>query len=156
MRYAFGCDHAGYALKDMLLDELRAAGHEVIDMGTNSPEPTDYPDYANKVALAVSSGQAERGVLVCGTGVGMAMAANRHPGVRAVAAYDCFTARMARRHNDANVLCLGARVIGPGLAVELLRTWMGEEFEGGRHVARLSKMLGGYAAKTTTEERGGR
>ncbi|MCX8032052.1 MAG: ribose 5-phosphate isomerase B [Thermoleophilia bacterium] len=156
MRYAFGCDHAGYALRDVLLEELRAAGHEVLDMGTDQPLPTDYPDYANKVAQAVSSGQVDRGVLVCGTGVGMAMAANKHPGVRAAAAYDCFTARMSRRHNDANVLCLGARVVGPGLAVEILRTWMSEEFEGGRHVARLAKILGGYANGTTKEERGGR
>jgi len=144
MRYAFGCDHAGFALKAVLIEELKAAGQEVIDMGTDSTEPTDYTTYANKVAEAVSQGQVERGILVCGTGAGMALAANKHPDVRAVAASDCYTARMSRRHNDANILCLGARVTGPGLATEILRVWMKEEFEGGRHVARLQKMRGGY------------
>lgn len=144
MHYAFGCDHAGFALKAMLLEQLRAAGHEVIDMGTDSTEPTDYPIYANKVAEAVSQGLAERGLLVCGTGAGMAMVANKYPNVRAVPAGECYTARMSRKHNDANVLCLGARVTGPGLAAEILRVWMEEEFEGGRHVARLQKMRGGY------------
>lgn len=144
MRYAFGCDHAGFALKAVLLEQLETAGHEVIDMGTYNTEPTDYPVYANKVAEAVERGLADRGLLVCGTGAGMAMAANKYPNIRAVAAGDCFTARMSRRHNDANVLCLGARVTGPGLAVEILRLWMAEEFEGGRHVARLQKIRGGY------------
>jgi ribose 5-phosphate isomerase B len=148
MRYAFGCDHAGFELKAELIRELTVAGHEVVDMGTNSEERTDFPVYANKVAQAVSEGQADRGVLVCGTGQGMAMAANKHPGVRAAALSDCFSARMVRRHNDANVLCLGARVVGAGLAVDLLRVWMSEDFEGGRYAERLEMMLGGYRGGT--------
>lgn len=131
MRYAFGCDHAGFELKDVLINELKAAGHEVVDMGTNSRERTDFPIYANKVAQAVSEGSVDRGVLVCGTGLGMAMAAGRFPDVRAVSLSDCYSARMSRRHTDANILCLGARVVGPGLAVDLLQAWMSEEFAGG-------------------------
>ena len=148
MRYGFGCDHAGFELKAVLTEELIAAGHEVVDMGTDSAERTDFPDYANKVAQAVSEGRVDRGVLVCGTGAGMAMAANKHPGVRAAALSDCFSARMVRRHNDANVLCLGARVVGAGLAVALLRIWMSEDFEGGRYAERLEMMLGGYRGGT--------
>jgi ribose 5-phosphate isomerase B len=144
MRYGFGCDHAGFELKAVLVKELIAAGHEVVDMGTDSAERTDFPDYANKVAQAVSEGRVDRGVLVCGTGAGMAMAANKHPGVRAAALSDCFSARMVRRHNDANVLCLGARVVGAGLAVDLLRIWMSEDFEGGHYAERLEMIRGGY------------
>lgn len=144
MRVGFGCDHAGFELKALLIDELTAAGHQVVDMGTDSPERTDFPVYANKVAGAVSRGEVDRGVLVCGTGLGMAIAASRFPGVRAVSLSDCFSARMARRHTDANILCLGARVVGAGLAVELLRAWMNEEFEGGRYAKRLEMMRGGY------------
>ena len=144
MRVGFGCDHAGFELKTVLIDELTAAGHQVVDMGTDSPERTDFPVYANKVADAVSRGEVDRGVLVCGTGLGMAIAASRFPGVRAVSLSDCFSARMARRHTDANILCLGARVVGAGLAVELLRAWMNEGFEGGRYAERLEMMRGGY------------
>ena len=144
MRVGFGCDHAGFELKTVLIDELTAAGHQVVDMGTDSPERTDFPVYANKVADAVSRGEVDRGVLVCGTGLGMAIAASMFPGVRAVSLSDCFSARMARRHTDANILCLGARVVGAGLAVELLRTWMNEGFEGGRYAERLEMMRGGY------------
>lgn len=144
MRVAFGCDHAGFELKAVLLAELRDLGHEVVDMGTDSGARADYTLFANRVAEAVGEGRADLGVLVCGTGIGMAMAANKHDGVRAASVTECFSARMARRHNDANILCLGARVVGAGLAVDLLRTWLAEEFEGGRHVDRLEMMLGGY------------
>jgi ribose 5-phosphate isomerase B len=144
VRYGFGCDHAGFELKTVLVKELLAAGHEVIDMGADSAERADFTVYANKVAQAVSEGQVDRGLLVCGTGVGMAMAANRYPEVRAASLSDCFSARMCRRHNDANVLCLGARVVGAGLAVDLLRAWMSEDFEGGRYAERLEMMRGGY------------
>ncbi len=144
MRYGFGCDHAGFELKAVLIGELTAAGHEVVDMGTNSAERTDFPIYANKVAQAVSEGVVDAGVLVCGTGLGMAMAAGKFPGVRAVSLSDCFSARMSRRHTDANILCLGARVVGAGLAVELLRAWLSEDFEGGRYAERLEMMRGGY------------
>jgi ribose 5-phosphate isomerase B len=144
MRYGFGCDHAGFDLKDVLIKELVAAGHEVVDMGTDSRERTDFTVYANKVAQGVSAGELDRGVLVCGTGLGMAMAASRYPGIRAASLSDCYSARMARRHTDANILCLGARVVGAGLAVELLRAWLAEDFEGGRYAERLEMMRGGY------------
>jgi ribose 5-phosphate isomerase B len=144
MRYGFGCDHAGFELKEVLIKELIAAGHEVVDFGTNSSERTDFPLYANKVAQGVSEGQLDRGVLVCGTGLGMALAAGRFPGVRAVSLSDCYSARMARAHTDANILCLGARVLGAGAAVEVLRTWLAAEFEGGRYAERLELIRGGY------------
>jgi ribose 5-phosphate isomerase B len=144
MRYGFGCDHAGFELKTVLIDELVAAGHEVVDMGTDGAERTDFAIYANKVAQAVSEGAVDRGVLVCGTGLGMVIAASRYPDIRAVSLSDCYSARMARRHTDANILCLGARVVGAGLAVDLLRAWMSEDFEGGRYAERLEMMRGGY------------
>ena len=144
MRYGFGCDHAGFDLKDVLIAELTAAGHEVVDMGTDSRERVDFPAYANKVAQGVSDGSLDAGVLVCGTGLGMAMAAGRYPEVRAVPVSDCYSVQMARRHNDANILCLGARVVGQGLAVELLHTWLATPFEGGRYAERLQMMRGGY------------
>lgn len=144
MRYGFGCDHAGFELKAVLIKELVAAGHEVVDFGANSAERTDFPLYANKVAQGVSDGDLDMGVLVCGTGLGMAMAAGKFPSVRAVSTSDCYSARMARRHNDANILCLGARVVGSGLAVEILRTWLAEDFQGGKYAERLELMRGGY------------
>jgi len=131
MRYGFGCDHAGFVLKDVLIKELVDAGHEVVDMGTDSAERTDFTIYANKVAEGVSGGTLDAGVLVCGTGMGMALAAGKYPDVRAVSLSDCYSAKMARQHNDANILCLGGRAIGPGLAVELLRTWLATDFLGG-------------------------
>lgn len=144
MRYGFGCDHAGFDLKEVLVKELVAAGHEVVDMGTHNTERTDFPLYANKVAEGVSEGALDMGVLVCGTGLGMALAAGRYPGVRAVSLSDCFSARMARAHNDANVLCLGARVLGAGAAAEVLKTWLATGFEGGRYAERLELIRGGY------------
>lgn len=144
MRYGFGCDHAGFELKQPLVAELTAQGHDVVDMGTHGPERVDFPDFANKVAQAVAAGEVDMGVLVCGTGLGMALAANRFPGVRAVAVSESFSARMARRHNDANILCLGARVLGAGAAVEILKAWLAEEFEGGKYAERLEMMRGGY------------
>lgn len=144
MRYGFGCDHAGLVLKEPLVAELEAQGHEVIDMGTYGPERVDFPVYADKVAQAVSAGDLDMGLLVCGTGLGMALAASQHPGVRAVSLSESFSARMARRHNDANILCLGSRVLGAGAAVEVLRAWLGEGFEGGKYAERLQMMRGGY------------
>jgi len=144
MRYGFGCDHAGFDLKEVLIKELIAAGHEVVDAGTDSTERTDFPLYANRVAEGVSEGRLDMGVLVCGTGLGMALAAGRFPGVRAVSLSDCYSARMAREHTDANILCLGARVVGAGLAVEILRTWLAAGFGGGRYAERLELMRGGY------------
>jgi ribose 5-phosphate isomerase B len=142
MRIAIGADHAGYRLKEHLRARLAAAGHELTDYGTDSEESTDYPDYARRVAEAVAGGDAERGVLVCGTGVGMAMAANRVRRVRAVAVNDLFTARLSRQHNDANVLALGSRIVAPALAEALLELFLATEFEGGRHERRVKKMDG--------------
>ncbi|MBI5488330.1 MAG: ribose 5-phosphate isomerase B [Deltaproteobacteria bacterium] len=140
MKFVIGSDHAAVALKNRLRDQLREWGHEVNDVGTNSSESVDYPDYAHVVAGEVQGGAAERGVLVCGTGVGMAIAANRHRGVRAAACSDAFSARMARQHNDANVLCLGARILAPEYALELLRIFVDTPFEGARHGRRVAKL----------------
>lgn len=140
MRIALGADHAGFELKDHLAERLRGQGHDVADLGTHDRQSTDYPDYAALVARAVSEGEAERGVLVCGTGTGMAMAANRWHGVRAVATGDVVTARLARQHNDANVLALGARKVAPPLAEEILATFLDTAFDGGRHTGRVAKI----------------
>jgi len=140
MRFAVGADHAGFELKERLRGVLAAGGHEVDDLGASSAESTDYPDWAHGVAAAVSSGAADRGLLVCGTGVGMAIAANRHRGVRAAACNDLFSVRLARAHNDANVLALGARVVAPALAEAILATFVETPFEGGRHERRLAKL----------------
>lgn len=144
MRYGFGCDHAGFVLKEVLIKELAAAGHEVSDVGTDSAERTDFTLYANRVAQDVSEGTFDAGVLVCGTGLGMALAANRYPDVRAVTVSECYSAKMARQHNDANILCLGGRVLGRDLAVEVLRAWLATEFLGGKYAKRLQMMRGGY------------
>ena len=140
MKVALGCDHAGYSLKDTVLDYLSREGHEVLDEGTNSGESVDYPDFAEQVALRVSSGEADRGIVICATGIGMAMTANKVPGIRAAVCNDLYTARYSRLHNDANVLTFGARVIGHGLALEITRLWMETPFEGGRHARRLGKL----------------
>lgn len=141
MRYAVACDHAGLPLKPVLVAELEANGHEVRDLGTTTTESVDYPLYAVKVARAVEAGEADMGLLICGTGTGMALTANKAAAVRAVAVSECFSARMAREHNDANILCLGARVLGPGAAVEILRTWLSADFQGGRHARRVQMIM---------------
>ena len=140
MKVALGCDHAGFNLKDAVMDYLTREGHEVLDEGTNSGESVDYPDFAEKVALRVASGEADRGIIICATGIGMAMTANKVPGIRAAGCNDLYTARYSRLHNDANVLTFGSRVIGPGVAVEITRLWMETPFEGGRHARRLGKL----------------
>lgn len=134
-----GADHAGLELKNQLADVAREHGYEVVDVGTHTTESTDYPDYAHQVARAVLEGKG-LGVLICGTGLGMSMAANRHAGVRAALCGDMLSAQMARRHNDANVLCMGGRIIGPGLAVAILEAFLGATFEGGRHQRRVDKI----------------
>ena len=134
-----GSDHAGYDLKNQLAEVAADLGYEVQDVGTHSTESTDYPDYAHSVSAGVARGEG-LGLLVCGTGIGMSMTANRHKGVRAALCGDIFSARMAREHNDANVLCVGARVVGPGLATEILRTFLESSFEGGRHQRRVDKI----------------
>lgn len=140
MRFAIGCDHAGLALKATLAEALRARGHQVEDMGTDGPASCDYADFAERVGRAVAAGRADQGLLVCGTGIGMAIAANKIPGVRAAVLSDTFSARSTRQHNDANVLCLGERVVGPGLALDILDAWLLASFEGGRHQRRVDKI----------------
>jgi len=137
---ALGADHAGFALKEDLKAWLGARGFRVQDHGTFSAEAVDYPDVAARVAAAITAGRAARGVLVCGTGLGMAMVANKFPGVRAAACADVYTARMSREHNDANVLALGARVVDRARAIAILEVWLGTPFAGGRHARRLAKI----------------
>ena len=137
MKVYVGADHAGFELKDVVASALGKAGVAVVDVGTNGPDSVDYPVYAFRVAKAVSSGEADCGILVCGSGIGMSIAANRVAGVRAVNGCGTFEARMSRRHNDSNILCLGARFIGIDLALEIVREWLDEPFEGGRHQRRL-------------------
>jgi len=145
---AVAADHAGRKLKDVLRDELERMGYDVLDLGTDGTDAVDYPDYGNAVAEALADKRADCGVAVCGTGIGIAMAANRHPHVRAVVSHDVTTARLGRLHNDANVLALGARVIGEEVAKDCLRTFLTTAYEGGRHdrrVAQLSQPIKGEA-----------
>jgi ribose 5-phosphate isomerase B len=134
-----GCDHAGLVLKEQLKGLLQELA-SVEDFGTHTAASVDYPDYAHRVAQAVAAGSFSRGILICGTGLGMSMVANRYPGVRAAVCGEAYSARMTRMHNDANVLCLGARVIGLGVAEEIVKTFLGTAFEGGRHAARVAKL----------------
>lgn len=144
---ALGADHAGFALKQQLKAWLVGRGHLVLDFGTDSVDAVDYPDFAVAVAGAVQGGSAERGVLVCGSGIGMAIAANKMAGIRAAVAVDPSTARLSREHNDTNVLALGARTTDAGAAVEALRIWLETPFAGGRHARRLDKLAALDAAR---------
>ena len=137
MKVAIGCDHGGIDLKKTVIAVVQGLGHEVDDQGCSSSESVDYPDFAKSVSGLVKEGRCECGILICGTGIGMSMAANRIPGIRAALCNEMFSAKMSREHNDANILCLGARVIGPGLAAEIVRTWMNTDFAGGRHQRRI-------------------
>ena len=137
---ALGADHAGFELKEALKGWLIDHGYQVLDLGTHGSESVDYPDYAAEVAEAVAVGKVERGVLLCGTGIGMAMTANKVPGIRAAPCADLYTARMSREHNDANILTLGGRLMEPDMAVEILQLWLETEFAGGRHARRLGKI----------------
>jgi ribose 5-phosphate isomerase B len=142
MRVACGFDHAGFPLKQEVLKIVEAEGHEPIDLGTDSPEPVDYPDKALAVARAVAGGEAERGVIVCGSGAGVSVAASKAPGIRAATIHDTYTAHQGVEHDDLNVLCLGARVIGTELAGEVVRAFLGARFSGEeRHRRRLEKVL---------------
>jgi ribose 5-phosphate isomerase B len=134
---ALGCDHAGFGLKEEVRRYLDSRGFEVLDVGCPSGNSVDYPVFGAEVARRIAKGEALRGIIICGSGVGMSMVANRFRGVRAALCNDLYTAQMSRRHNDANVLCLGARVVGPGLALEIIRTFMETPFEGGRHKRRV-------------------
>ncbi len=137
---ALGADHAGFPLKDVLKADLAEGGYEVLDLGTNSHESADYPDFGKAVAEAVASGRADLGVVVCGTGIGISIAANRNPGVRAALCHSGLEARLAREHNDANVLALGARIIGVESARDALHAFLNTDFAGGRHTGRVAKL----------------
>lgn len=136
-KIAFGCDHVGFQLRAEILTHLQHRGVEAIDMGTSSPERTDYPRYAAAVAEAIACGEAEGGILICGTGVGIAIAANKCPGIRAVVCSEPYSAQLSRQHNNTNVLAFGSRVVGAELAKMIVDAWLDAEFEGGRHQARV-------------------
>ncbi|MEE8523764.1 MAG: ribose 5-phosphate isomerase B [Thermoanaerobaculia bacterium] len=140
MKIAAGADHAGYVLKDRLARMLRQDGHTVEDVGTFSEASVDYPDFASAVAAKVASGEVERGVVVCGSGIGVAIAANKVEGIRAACCNDLFSAKLSRAHNDANVVTLGERVVGSALAEEIVRTFLATPWEGGRHGRRIEKI----------------
>lgn len=140
MQIIIGSDHAGVDMKEKLIEFLQQAGHQVKDCGTYSVEAVDYPDIAAKVCQEVLQQQVP-GIVICGTGIGISMAANKIHGVRAALCYDAYTASLARRHNDANVLAVGARIVGPGLAEEIVKTFINTPFEGGRHQRRVNKMM---------------
>ncbi len=133
-------DHPGFPLKSVLKQELADLGYGVLDLGTDGPQSVDYPDFAYSLAAAIKEGKAKRGVLVCGSGIGISMAANRHPEIRAAMVHDALGARMTRLHNDANVICFGARMIGQDVARDCLKVFLETEFEGGRHLRRVEKL----------------
>ena len=140
MKIAIGCDHGGIVLKDSVLEVLKEKNIEVIDTGCFDTSSVDYPDYALKVAELVSSGEVDSGIIMCGTGIGISIAANKVKGIRAAVCHDMFTAEMCKRHNNANILSLGGRVISPKLAKDMVRIWLDSEFEGDRHINRLNKI----------------
>jgi ribose 5-phosphate isomerase B len=140
MRIAIGSDHRGYAVKTKLLELVQRLGHEPVDAGTNNNESADYPDVAFAVARKVGASEVDRGILICGSGIGMCIAANKVPGVRAAPCHDDLTAEMSRRHNDLNVLCLSADMLGERLIDRMVEIWLSTDFEGGRHARRLEKI----------------
>ena len=140
-KIALGCDHGGFELKNEIIAHLEAAGVEYKDFGTYSSDSCDYPDYAEKTCSAVVSGEYDLAILVCGTGIGISMAANKMKGIRAACCSDTFSARFTRLHNDANVLCMGGRVVGAGLACDMVDLFITTDFEGGRHQARIDKIM---------------
>lgn len=139
MKIVIGADHGGFELKQQVVSQLETLGYDVLDIGCHSAESVDYPDIAEGVANKIIAGDCARGILICGTGIGMSMAVNRDERIRAALCHDEFTARMSREHNDANVLCIGARVLGPGLVEEMVRVWLATDFAGGRHQRRIDK-----------------
>ena len=139
-KIAIGSDHAGFGLKEDILGLLKGLNIDIVDCGTNTTESVDYPDFGARVSELVSSGKVERGILICGTGLGMSMVANKYPNVRAALCNDLFSAKMSRMHNDANILVMGGRVIGKDLAAEIVKVWLSTPFEGERHLKRLHKI----------------
>ncbi|UCG78508.1 MAG: ribose 5-phosphate isomerase B [Nitrospirota bacterium] len=140
MKISIGCDHAGPELKNKVMAILKERGHECVDLGTSGPGSVDYPDFGKAVASSVSKGETDRGILICGTGIGMSIVANKFQNIRATLCYDIFTARMSRLHNDSNILVLGSRTTETGLALSILDIWLNTDFEGGRHQDRLNKI----------------
>jgi ribose 5-phosphate isomerase B len=140
VKIAIGSDHGGYELKDLIISYLQNNGHDVTDCGCTSLVSVDYPDFAKKVCSEVRSGSCDAGILICGTGIGMSIAANRYRDIRAALCHDSFTARMSREHNNANVLCIGARVTGSEVALDMVGSWVNTDFAGGRHQQRLDKL----------------
>ncbi len=140
MKFYIACDHAGYNIKDSVIEILKKYGNDVVDLGTNSNERVDYPDFAHKLSRAVLDNEGSNGVLICGTGIGMSLAANKHKGIRATLCHDAYTAKMAKAHNDANVLCFGERVVGLGVVESIIQAWCETDFEGGRHANRVKKI----------------
>lgn len=151
MKVALGSDHRGYEAKELIKSLLQRSGHEVADYGTHESKSCDYPDFAIPVSLAVSRGEADRGILICGSGIGMSVTANKIHGVRAALCHDEMTAQLSRKHNDANVLCLPAMLINDPLISRLVETWLTTDFEGGRHERRVQKMMA--AEKLDLEEK---
>jgi len=142
MKIAIGADHGGYRLKEVIVPFLQSLGHELIDVGCDCEVSVDYPDYSVPVCDKVVNGEAERGILICGTGIGMSIAANKTPGIRCALVHDMFSAKATREHNDSNVLAMGERVIGPGVAQEIVRIWLETPFsDGERHVKRINKVM---------------
>jgi ribose 5-phosphate isomerase B len=140
MKFYIATDHAGVDLKDYTVELLKEKGHEVIDLGPFDKERVDYPDYAVKVAQSVLADTSSQGILICGSGIGMSMAANRFHGIRAALCHDAYTAQVAREHNDANILCFGERIVGRGVAESIIDSWLASSFEGGRHCGRVEKI----------------
>lgn len=140
MKIAIGCDHGGYDLKNIILPLLNELGHEVTDFGTYSSESMDYPDVAIPVAEAVRDNKFDRGILICGTGIGMSITANKVKGIRAALVHDLFTAQATRHHNNSNILCMGGRIVGPSIALSIVELWLGNDFDGGRHINRINKI----------------
>ncbi|MDP9751551.1 ribose 5-phosphate isomerase B [Thermoanaerobacter pentosaceus] len=141
MRIALGCDHGGFELKEVIKKHLEERNIEYMDYGTYSKESVDYPEYALKVAESIINGESDCGILCCGTGIGISIAANKVPGIRAAVVGDVFSARLCKQHNNANIICLGGRVIGPGLATMIVDEWLDAEFQGGRHQKRIDKVI---------------
>jgi len=141
MKYYVASDHAGFAVKGLVIELLEARGHDVVDMGPDSADRVDYPDFAEKVARAVARERESHGILICGTGIGMSIAANKIDGIRAAHCHDYYTAQMARAHNDANILCFGERVSGPGVIESMIDAFVSTPFEGGRHEGRVAKIM---------------
>lgn len=137
---AVAADHAGFELKSVLIEDLKSQGYDILDLGTHGPDSVDYPDFGHALAEAIVAGKADRGIIVCGTGIGIAIAANRHPGVRAAVCHDQTSARLGREHNNANVLALGARLVGTEVAKDCAKTFLTTAFAGGRHARRVEKL----------------